>query len=224
MTSIVAAELDLENLLLRLPHVFGARVRLGGDGSINKIHVLANRSVRTGRLTHEIEQLLRERRALRLDPGVITLATLEGGATEAVEPRAPAAASRIEFRRLSFEASGDLKVRASVELRLDEIVFTGEVSDTDAPRARPVLAARAVLSALEFLQARGAAFYLESLEFLGGFHSPVALVIVQAISGRDRRSLPGCSLVSDSREEAAARATLAAINRFHGSLRQETAP
>src|SRR5919204_341861 len=84
--------------------------------------------------------------------------------------------------------------------------------------ARPALAARAVLAALEFLRERGAAFYLEGIDFLQGFHAPVALALVQALSGRAKRSLTGCALVGDSREEAAARATLSAINRFYGSL------
>jgi hypothetical protein len=251
MTSLAAAELDLENLLLRLPHVLGARVRVTPDGSVSKIHVLANRAARTERLTYDVGRLLEEQRALRLDPGVVSVVVLDDGngglsasdprvartedtASEAVRPHLRAmadadgrrrragsadAAPRIELCRLTFSPADDLRVRVSAELRLREILFTGEVCDVDVPRARPVLAARATLAGLEFLRERGTAFYLEGIEFLEGFHAPVALALVHALAPRSKRALAGCALVSDSREEAAARATLAAINRFHGALR-----
>lgn len=225
MSNLLGAELDLENLLLRVPHVLGARVQMNADGSVEKVHVLANRSARAHRLAAEIERLLGERRALRVDPGVISVATLEEGAVEpdaghdtASEP------PRIELRRLTFEPVGELEIRGTVELRLNEIVFTGEATETDVPRARPALAARAILRALEFLRERGAAFYLEGVQFLTGFHAPVALALIQAVSPRDKRILTGVALVADSREEAAARATLAAVNRFYGSLRKSAEP
>jgi hypothetical protein len=254
MTSLAAAELDLENLLLRLPHVLGARVRVTPDGSVSKIHVLANRAARVERLTYDVGRLLEEQRALRLDPGVVSVVVLDDGngglpgsdarlahvstAATASEPAArpgrrstadPAgrrsraasadAAPRIELCRLTFSPADELRVRVSAELRLREILFTGEVCEVDVPRARPVLAARATLAGLEFLRERGTAFYLEGIEFLEGFHAPVALALVHALAPRSKRALAGCALVSDSREEAAARATLAAINRFHGALR-----
>ncbi len=249
MTSLAAAELDLENLLLRLPHVLGARVRVTSDGSVSRIHVLANRAARAERMAYDVERVLEEQRALRLDPGVVSVVVLDDGngglaftpgtashpdyeATPEPTPETltePAsrpgragsadAAPRIELCRLTFVPVDELRVRASAELRLREILFTGEVCEVDVPRARPVLAARATLAGLEFLREKGTAFYLEGIEFLEGFHAPVALALVHALAPRHKRALAGCALVSDSREEAAARATLAAINRFHGALR-----
>ncbi|MFN2432527.1 MAG: hypothetical protein ABR599_06885 [Gemmatimonadota bacterium] len=221
-----AAELDLENLLLRIPHVLGARVQMGDGGVVERIHVLANRSSRVDGLRHEVERLLEEQRALRLDPGVLSVVALDAPAelerTEREARGAPAPASRIELCRVACEPLDELTLRVRVDLRLDAIVFSGEVTDTDVPRARPILAARAVLGALEFLRERGAAFYLVGLEFLNGFHAPVALAVVEALSQSGIRGrkllLTGCALVGDSREEAAARATLAALNRFHGSF------
>jgi hypothetical protein len=239
VTSLAAAELDLENLLLRLPLVLGARVRVTAEGSVSRIHVLANRSARAERLAYEVERVLVEQRALRVDPGVVSVVVLDDGNGGPLAPRAPEPAEavvpdedlvhqgadgeveppRLELRRLSFAPADDLRLRASAELRLREIVFTGEVCEADVPRARPVMAARAVLAALEFLRENGTAFYLEGIEFLEGFHAPVALAMVHALSPRSKRALTGCALVGDSREDAAARATLAAINRFHGALR-----
>ncbi len=240
MTSLAAAELDLENLLLRLPLVLGARVRVTAEGSVSRIHVLALRSARPERLAYEVERVLEEQRALRVDPGVVSVVVLDDGNGGPLAPRAPEPAEavaldegdvvheatdgqaeppRLELRRLTFAPADDLRLRACAELRLREIVFTGEVCEADVPRARPVMAARAVLAALEFLRENGTAFYLEGIEFLEGFHAPVALAIVHALSPRSKRALTGCALVGDSREDAAARATLAAINRFHGSLR-----
>lgn len=224
--SALAAELDLENLLLRTPHVLGARVQVGPGGAVRKIHVLATRSARPEQLAYQVERLLAEQRALRLDPGVVSVVALEDGSPVERErsltrpPRPP----RIELRRLTFEPAQELLVRARAELRLDEILFTGEVSETDVPRARPVLAARAVLRALEFLRERGAAFYLEGIDFLSGFHAPVALAMIEAVSPREKRALTGCALVGESREDAAARATLSAINRFYGSIRSPAEP
>lgn len=237
MTSVAAAELDLENLLLKLPHVLGARVRVTSEGSISRIHVLANRNARAERLAYEVERFLEEQRALRLDPGVVSVVVLDDGNgapglvpqndraaapafafTSSAEREAPDT-PRLELRRLTFTPADDLRIRAVAELRLREIVFTGEVCEADFPRARPVMAARAVLAALEFLRERGTAFYLEGIEFLEGFHAPVALAMVHALAPRGKRALAGCALVSDSREDAAARATLAAINRFHAALR-----
>jgi hypothetical protein len=233
VTSLAAAELDLENLLLRLPLVLGARVRVTAEGSVSRIHVLANRSARAERLAYEVERVLVEQRALRVDPGVVSVVVLDDGNGGPLAPRAPEPAEavvpdedlvhqgadgeveppRLELRRLSFAPADDLRLRASAELRLREIVFTGEVCEADVPRARPVLAA------LEFLRENGTAFYLEGIEFLEGFHAPVALAMVHVLSPRSKRALTGCALVGDSREDAAARATLAAINRFHGALR-----
>jgi hypothetical protein len=227
VTSVLAAELDLENLLLRIPHVLGARVRVTADGAVERIHVLANRKARPENLAFEVERLLEEQRALRLDRGVVSVVALEDGEPQrssALGSGKRAPPPRIELRRLTFVPADDLRVRASVELRLHEIVFTGEVCDVDVPRARPMLAARGVLAALEFVREQGTAFYLEGVEFLTGFHSPVALVLVHARSLREKRALTGCALVSESREEAAARATLAAINRFYGSLRPLAGP
>jgi hypothetical protein len=226
VTNVLAAELDLENLLLRIPHVLGARVRVAPEGTVEKIHILANRSARTRRLAFDVERLLEEQRALRLDPGVVSVVALEDDGSQ---PEEGASASgwdlpRIEFRRLTFEPADEFRVRALAELRVNEIVFSGQVCETDVPRARPTLAARAVLAALEFLREQGAAFYLEGVEFMNGFHAPVALAMIAVLTTREKKALTGCALVTDSREEAAARATLGAINRFYGSLRTSAAP
>jgi hypothetical protein len=226
VTNVLAAELDLENLLLRIPHVLGARVQVGAGGTVEKIHVLANRATGPERLAYDIERLLQEQRALRLDPGVVSVVSLEDGAPGAeATPAQPALdQARIELRRLTFDPLDELRIRCTAELKLHEIVFTGVVSETDVPQARPAIAARAVLAGLEFLREQGAAFYLVGIEFLTGFHSPVALVLIEGIGGRERRSLSGCALVTESRESAAARATLSAINRFYGILKRPGAP
>ena len=225
VSNVAAAELDLENLLLRMPQVLGARVQLRPEGTVERIHVLADRSASTRRVAFEVERLLGEQRALRLDPGVVSVVALEdgagGGEETAAARREP---GRIEFRRLTFEPVDELRVRASVELMIEEILFTGEATEPDVPRARPALAGRAVLAALAFLREHGAAFYLESIGFLDGFHAPLAVAVIGVLSERTRRSLPGCALVEDSRTEAAARATLDAINRFYGALRPADAP
>jgi hypothetical protein len=219
VTSVLAAELDLENLLLRIPHVLGARVRVRPGGSVERIHILANRAARAEQLAFEIERAVEEQRALRLDPGVVSVAALDDEEAErAAAPQRLPVPSRIELRRLTFEPADPLRVRVAAELRLHDIVFRGEVCEADVPRARPALAGRAVLSALEFLRERGVAFYLEGIDFLEGFHAPVALAALQARLGGAGRALTGCALVADSRDEAAARATLAAINRFYGSI------
>lgn len=219
-----AAELDLENLLLRIPHVLGARVQVGGDGNLERVHVLATRASGGDRLRADVERVFEEHRALRLDRDVLSVVTLDDDDAPAAVPRGfPAQPPRIELCRVGFDSPDDLTLRVRVDLRLGEAVVTGQVQDTDVPRARPVLAARAVLAALEFLRGRGAAFFLGGVEFLTGFHAPIALAVVEAVSTsgvRPRKALlSGCALVGDSREEAAARATLAAINRFHGAVR-----
>jgi hypothetical protein len=204
--------------------VLGARVRVTAEGSVERIHVLANRNARPESLAFEVERLLEEQRALRLDPGIVSVVALEDGepSRPPASPEAPGATlqARIELRRLTFSPADDLRVRACAELRLRQIVFTGEACDADVSRARPALAARAVLAALEFMRERGTAFYLEGVDFLVGFHTPVALAIVHVLSPREKRVLTGCALVSDSREESAARATLSAINRFYEPLRR----
>ena len=223
-----AVELDLENLLLRLPHVLGVRVKLGDDGSLERIHVLANRAASREGLGAEVERLLQERRALRLDPGVVSVVALETATPPAVrqplrpEPRR----SRIELRRLAFQPVDDLRVRAIAELEIDGIRFQGEVTEPDAAPVRPLLAGRAVVAGLEYLREHGVAFSLLGVEFLRGFRIPVALALVEAVSAGGavgaRRSFSGSAFVRDSREDAAARATLCAVNRLLGILRGAT--
>jgi hypothetical protein len=220
-----AVELDLENLLLRLPHVLGVRVKLGADGSLERIHVLANRAASREGLRAEVERLLEERRALRLDPGVVSVVALETASPPARRepPRPEPRRSRIELRRVAFQPVDDLRVRASADLELDGIRFSGQVTEPDAAPARPLLAGRAVVAGLEYLREHGVAFSLLGVDFVRGFRTPVALALVEAVAtGRPvgaRRSLTGCAFVRDSREDAAARATLSAVNRLLGILR-----
>lgn len=220
MTTLVAAELDLENLLLRLPHVLAVRVQMNARGTVRRIHVLANRKARQESLALAVEQALEEQRSLKLDAEVVTVVTLGERPRSAARtgPARPGDPARLELRRLSFERADELRVKATVELKLDDVVFTGELWDADVSSARPVLAATAVLKALDFLRDRGAAFHLELVDFLDGFHAPVALVVVQVRSRREKRVLSGCALVTESPAEASARACLAAINRFSGAL------
>jgi hypothetical protein len=191
---------DLEREINRLDAVTSARV-LSTGSEIQEIHVLATPERPPKKIVRDIESLLLVRFGLRVDHRCISIVHVEGVQTTYVQNQRP--------RIITIAREHD-RIRA--ELGVGSNLFTGYANVT--PELSEVEAtARAVIHAIEqLLQTPGVLIIVKtSVSKLSDFE--IVMVLVRWLFGEQHEFLVGATMVNDDPLDAAARATLDAINR-----------
>ena len=221
-----------ERLLSNLPGVISAKIMSNSGGEVIEVHVLTDHNRTPKQTVRDIESALYSGFNIKVDHKRISVAQLrkpfaeEGDSRDfeyhlyppnrGLDNEKDYEDLRLRFDRFEVIPSGSLKCRAEVILANGGRIFRGVCEDTNTAVNQMKISAKAVLAALEeYLQGRKA-FTLEELKVIEELHSPVVLVIVEAVSQSKTTSLVGTSFIGGDKNRAAALATLKAVNRYLG--------
>jgi hypothetical protein len=211
-----------EALLRDLPSVLGAYVREDVNGHPREVHLLVGPGPNVRVLAQDVRDLLQERLRVPVDQRIISIAQLteslpEFGAeaalaeTTGVAPTEP----RLIYRGVEVNRGmSGVHVRVRLEWR-GKLVVTDAV-ELDVADGRLRAAARAVIQNTNAICGERIRFELESASSLRALDQDYVLVAVLAASpeyGRKPLALVGAQPVEHEVEEAAALATLKALNR-----------
>jgi hypothetical protein len=130
------------------------------------------------------------------------------------------ASSRLRFLSVNVMTMG-YRATADVELSCGGQQVLGTQSGISSRLGTPRLVAAAALEALKQLVTDEAEFGLEGLEFLELGGQRLALVAVACLEGRRQRVFYGTAPVDADPHQAVVHATLDALNRSFGRLRQK---
>jgi hypothetical protein len=208
-----------ENLLTSLEGVLSARVVTTPLGEVSEVHVLAQSGSPPKQLVRNIESALLAQLGLRVDHRKISIAQ-----TAEVKPLETLERSVVRERRLQrtvlFEGLTSVpgkkpgRVVMAVALTCDGNAESAEEEGQDTARGRLEAAARATVSVLDRVLARGSLMLEGSPRIVAALDRDVVMVAVQATSGRDTVLLTGTAEVRESAEQSAVLAVLDATNRW----------
>jgi hypothetical protein len=199
---------EAEEVIRRLRGVSAVRVDLGGDGKIERVHILgtADRTPRV--LMTDVIAALAAELGINLDPAQVRVASLRRGQKE-LEP-APARA-RLKFVGLTL-SSRRTTAEVKVQLEHEGLVYEGGSSGPNASSHRLELVGEATLRAVEAYLRSDGLFLLEGAVVVPLASHQVALVLTTWL-GPEQELLSGSAVVRDDPREAVVRAVLDAVNR-----------
>lgn len=197
----------IEEALLAVPGVFGARIMLAEDASIGEIHVIASPRRAPKKVVRDIESFLVVRYAYRVDYRRISLVQLSDAAT----------ADRLTLQQV-VEIQLPEGVFIEVELLNGEQRYSGRCAIENDPA---LAASKATIIALNALFAPRKPLTLVGVQSMSFDTRDVVTAYVMYQETTVEHVL-GTTFVRGSVAEAAARSVLAAINRrFAGWISEQ---
>jgi hypothetical protein len=188
----------IEQALLTIPGMRGARILVGEDGGIGEVHAVASPQRSAKKIVRDIESFLVVRYGYRIDYRRISLVQLGNqGLPE-----------RVNLLRVDHVQQSDGSY-IEVELRKGEQTFYGRALLNNDPAQA---AATATITALNTLLGRHAPLQLGGIQMTTvGMHTVVVACIMHCATTLEQ--VLGTTFVRNSAAESAARAVLAATNR-----------
>lgn len=188
----------IEQALLSIPGMRGARILVGQDGGIGEIHAVASPQRSAKKIVRDIESFLVVRYGYRIDYRRISLVQLGNQTT----------AERVNLLRVDQVQQVDGSY-IEVELRKGEQVFHGRAPLGNDPIHA---AAAATITALNTILGAHAPLQLSGIETTTvGPHTVVIACVMHCTAALEQ--VLGTTFVRNSVAESAARAVLAATNR-----------
>lgn len=229
MRSSDVSKSEIATLLRMVRGVEGADVVLGGNGEIEKVEISVHSGSDTRRIIRDVESALYTGLGMVVDHHTISIVgngagngRQSGDVARTLHLSSPGTAvagssdspTRIELVRVAVDPDGELFCEVVVELSRDDALYEARVRDADTPKARSIAVGRATIEALSSSLERETALSLEGIEEFAICEAPALIAAIRSRRGRTLRSFVGTALIEGSREEAAARAVLDALNRF----------
>jgi hypothetical protein len=222
---------EAERLIVTLKNVTGVNVTRGPEGSIEEIHVFADGGRPPKSIVRDVKSALKAVLRVDVDYRKISVAmrkSADGEPEEAVvvvpiediEAEEDREGARPRFLSISLHVE-DLRSTARVGLALGEREVVGEAAGATGRDAALRLVAAATLEALQSLLAEEVAFHLAGVEMLSIGGDEVVVVNVHCLSERTERTLIGGAAVTRDRNQAIVHATLGAVNRVLGRMKQK---
>lgn len=201
---------EIENTIRRLRSVVSARVSGNERGEIEEIHVVADDSRHPKQVGRDIESLLLSELGLRVDHRKISIAQLRDSMLTPTE-------ARLKF--LTIDLSVDrAELEVKVSLGVGEDIFSGMARSSRQETQLHTIAEATCSAVTTFMQcAVDPAFTgIEVRSVMRSTAPNVGEIVTVAIrlpGPRGEEALIGSSLVKESVWQAAAYATLDAVNR-----------
>jgi hypothetical protein len=195
-----------------------------GD-QIGAIFVQTDGSRESRRFVRDVEAILATTAGIEVDYRKVSIAAtppLHGLEGEGRAPALEAQPKRPAFEHVRLNTSG-LRTEAQVELSLGDVHVLGSAEGPATRGSVLELVAEACLAATTQLVDEPVSFSLGGLERVRVGRDEVLIVVVRFIQGRSEKALTGSSLAEQDDLRSVTYATLDAINRTFGSLRQREA-
>jgi hypothetical protein len=223
-----------EELISRIQGISSSRITTDETGRITEIHVVASAGKPPKLIARDVETCLKAELGIHVDYKKIGVVLYdhedeadsnaaeqpEGGVPEQEVRTFPIEEypARFSFQSVNLFLSQE-GVKAEVELVLEGKEAFGSASSDNASAFAGELIAEATLRAVsEFLDADIKLCLFGVREVAMG-NDRMIVVRVDLIKHRDRKSLAGCSIVSDDANRAVVYATLDAVNRILGKIK-----
>ena len=201
----------LEGFLRQLRDVLAARVEMDEAEQVTAVRVLARAGRNPRQIVRDVQSALLGRFNLEVGSEAVSVAQLSDELEEELSP------TRFVLRRTTRTVSGGAGT-VQVEMALaDEVVEAG-ASATAAPGAQARAAAQAALQAVHSLLGVDL-FHLVEVRIVEAAGRRL-VVVVLGLLGEEQKVYAGCCPVYLDEAEAAARATLGALNRHLTWYRQ----
>lgn len=201
---------EIEATIRRLRSVVSARVSGNPKGEIEEIHVVTDDSRHPKQVGRDIESLLLSELGLRVDHRKISIAQLR-------EPSLLLGETRLRFLNIDLCIDrSDTEIKVSIGAGED--IFSGAARTRRNDTQLEAIAQATAAAVGEYLQCAGEpesrALEVRSvLRSIASGVGEIVTVVVRMVSPRGEESLVGSALVRDSAWQAAAYATLDALNR-----------
>lgn len=188
-----------------LRNILSARVVVS-EGSIEEIHVLADRGRPAKRIVRDVETALAARFGLFVDHRKVSVAQLD------VEPEVAESAGRLVLTSLKVEIVADA-TEVHVDLMWGPEMLSGSSRGPRDARRQGPLAAEATLAAVAQACTDGVSVSLHHLETVRVGAREVCMASLLFLGRGHRERLLGSALVDADPHEPAVKATLDAVNR-----------
>ncbi|MGE5262261.1 MAG: hypothetical protein ACM3S0_02675 [Acidobacteriota bacterium] len=202
---------DLEQTMSQIQGIYAARVVFDENHELCEVHLVASVDRPPKHLVRDIETLVYVKHGIKIDYRKVSLVQLN----EVDLHRLPVA--RPEIRHVVEDSMGDQK-RVTVEIQAAGKVVRGEaIERVDNPTPLQT-AARAMISCIEQLIGQQMDVRLDHATSLRLDSREIAIVVLTCLVEDREESFVGASFIGSRQSEAAARATLDALNRRIFSL------
>lgn len=207
---------DIEEALAQVAEIKAARVVSSPDGVIQEVHVLALPTKAPKQLVRDIESTIMARFGIPIDHKKISIAQL---GHEAVSQNGSSAAS-VRPRIVSINSTvAGVQTQVSVTLEIAGSDYIGKAAGPNSQTGRQRLVADATLDAIAQYGDGPYTFALEDVSVLSLGRERVAVACVTLVSTLGEQSFTGSALVRQNEKDSIVRATLDAINRRMGFLK-----
>jgi hypothetical protein len=185
---------------------------------------MANCSRPAKQIVRDIESALAAELGISVDHKKISIAQSElpspddGQASLGVSTQGEQ--GRIKFVSVNVLSEG-LKAHAQVDLARDGVSSIGTASGVNSQHSCLRLVAHATLNSISEFLDEDSTFSLRELREVDLAGTSTVLVCVDFVTSRSETSLVGCAINSNGSQQATVFATLDAVNRIFGRLKQK---
>ncbi len=200
---------ETEAAVRRLKGVSAARIDLGEDGTVARVHVLASAERSPKVIVADVVATLASQFGISLEPTQVRVAGLRPGQPES----APASPPRARLKFVGLTVS---RLRSSAEVRVqlehDGLVYEGAAAGPSAASRLLELVGQATLRAVETYLRADQLFLVQAATVVQAASHQVALLVVSWL-GPEEQTLSGSAVVRGEPREAMVHAALDAVNR-----------
>jgi len=205
ITETGRSEKDIEWLVNQVQGVIASRVVQQGK-EIVEIHVLAGTDRAPKQLVRDIESAVLVKMGQQIDYKKISIAQLGDERKQLLEP------PRLKLLEINSTTSRD-KLSVTVTIGLENETFRASLSGPNIQKNRLTLISKAILSAVEKCHNISSKLEIDRIEKITFSCHVAILAAVTHVLESGEEILLGVSLIKGNDQEAAAKATLDAINR-----------
>lgn len=205
---------ECERLIQQIRDVISARIVADSEGNVQEIHVLAGVARGPKQIVRDIESIFMARFGVSVDHKKISIAQIYE------EPPVFAGPSRVRLVSVNVLTAGP-KTEARVKLQYGDTICEGVASGPSSAANRLRLVTVATISAADQYVREDWAFSVEDVVCATLGRKTVVVVALTVLTPAGEDCLVGASVVKQDERDAAARATLDALNRRFVSMLQK---
>ncbi len=199
---------EMEHLIQKLDGVIAVKIVSGEDGSLEEVHILADRGKNPKQLSRDVQSAVSAAFGVTINHSIISIARIEEDAVR----RAEDLPTRLKISGMNISYSGTV-FKAEVSLNMEGTPYRGEARRVNGAGSRSGGVAEATLSAInQYLDSEAFSLYEVQKLRVGAY--PVMVAVVNYCDPhRSERVLTGTALVQDDEYFAVVKSVLSAVNR-----------
>lgn len=207
-------------LLLRLPGIYAASVRLDDAGGVSELHIVASNARNPKQISRDVQSALLASFELPVDHRVISIAQLSANPFEEnEEPDILDSDIRLQCLGVTTRVEGD-RYYLNVHLRQNGQDFEGNAECRNTPTQRCHAAAQATLNAVHASLGVEDAFTVIAAQTIMVSGIAIAITILEYASAQSERLLIGAARQGDAAATGFVKSTLDALNRSFAKAAQ----